>query len=396
MIDELSDIQARPLSCRFPGVASCERPPGIWEVRLAPGLDRIACESCDGTSQRAKQESESLHHLTNYLDTSQRAKYEAEILHHLANYLDQSLQTPQLQCSGEKVSRGLSVINLPDTSNDTAVECEGRPRSSASKGKRVSFASLEQHQECIYFARGQCTRGVACPFAHGPEDSPDSDSTMPDDYGHPQRSGITKSLKTDGATTELATDEPRCKWHHSAKLVGKVSEDGHVFTKVSGADRQQALESGDIFKLGPMCMVFDEHVRSGGTICYHYRVLNGEIGFGDGAGFAFDSKARRCNLQRMRSIFLNNRGHIYFRNQRQVRKLNVSLPRVEVGMRLVLTVDLPRMCFHFHLLYADGSRNGEAHVLPGMLPEICQCDDKLWQTGYFFALLTKSTSVCLE
>mmetsp|Transcript_157855 Transcript_157855/g.302939 ORF Transcript_157855/g.302939 Transcript_157855/m.302939 type:complete len:385 (+) Transcript_157855:128-1282(+) len=345
-------------SCTLSGIASYERPPGFWEIQPPPGLHRATRDTADGVSQRKEDVS--------------------EILQLLARDLDQRLQNSShkspLSCSGW--DGGLSVFECPDLNTDSGLGQEHQHFSPGVNGQQVMGVGLVQRQE-----------------------KPDYRSEMPTDDIHLQHLTSTKPLRApsrvnahpqEGATSNFETDGSRCKWHHSAKLVGNVSGDGHVFTKVTGADRLRALESGDIHKLGAICMVFDERVRSGGTHCYHYQILDGEIGAADGAGFVFDSKVRRCNLQRMRSIFLNNRGQLFFRNQQHVQKLNSGLPRLEVGMCLVLTVDLHTLCFNFRLLDADGSQIGEADVTPGiLLSHVCKDDPKLWQTGFFFCFTYK-------
>lgn len=189
-----------------------------------------------------------------------------------------------------------------------------------------------------------------------------------------------------------------CKWDHSAESVGKLSHDGHVFTKMAGGEKVRLMPSGSHQKLSTICMVYDERLRCCGTHRYHYQVLNGEIGAADGAGFVFDSKVRRNNLQCMRSIFMNSRGQICFRNRQHVQKLNATLPRMQVGMRLVLTVDLDALCLDFALLYADGTESGRAVIsLNSILGNQCLDNGwQYWQSGFFCALVTKEISVLLE
>merc|ERR1719412_2358773 len=92
-----------------------------------------------------------------------------------------------------------------------------------------------------------------------------------------------------------------------------------------------------------ICMVYDESLRCGGIHQYNYQILNGQVGAADGAGFVFDSKVRRNNIQRMRSVFLNQRGRICLRNNQQVTKLRAQLPPLTVGVCLTLLIDLDSM-----------------------------------------------------
>lgn len=186
------------------------------------------------------------------------------------------------------------------------------------------------------------------------------------------------------------------KWHKSAKLVGMISEDGHVFTKVAGADKIRTSAFGNHQKLSSICMIYDQRLRYGGMHRYNYQILSGEIGAADGAGFVFDTQVRRSNLQRMCSIFLNNRGQICFRNQQYVEKLSSTLPRMEVGMWLHLTADLDNLYFHFMLCDYEGNVLGAADVALGPILANMNSVAKSWQSGFFCAIVTKDISVFLE
>jgi hypothetical protein len=191
-----------------------------------------------------------------------------------------------------------------------------------------------------------------------------------------------------------------CRWHESAKNVGAVSADGHIFTKTAGAERLRASQSGNYHKLSSICMIYDGCLRCGGLHRYNYQILSGEIGAADGAGFVFDSKVRRSNLQRMRSVFLNNRGQICLRDHERVQKLNATLPRMEVGMWLSLMIDLENLYFHFTLYNSDGVIYGMAEIALGPLLGDLQGWQtnwgKNWQSGFFCAIVTKDISVSLD
>lgn len=230
---------------------------------------------------------------------------------------------------------------------------------------------------------------------------------VPAEKTQPPDSPLSTAPTTAGSEPEaLSTDNESlclsgtpCKWHKSAKLVGTVSEDGHFFTKVAGAEKIRTTGYGNYQKLSSICMIYDQRLRCGGVHRYSYHILNGEIGPADGAGFVFDSQVRRCNLQNMCSIFLNNRGQICFRNQQHVEKLSSALPRMEVGTWLNFTVDLDNLCFHFLLYDSDGTCRGAAEVSLGSLLANVNMMEKPWQSwrsGFFCAIVTKDISVFLE
>jgi len=186
-----------------------------------------------------------------------------------------------------------------------------------------------------------------------------------------------------------------CCWHESAKSVGVVSQDGHVFTKSCGEERFRLGREGMTQRLSSICMVFDSTLRCGGTYCYNYQILDGEVGPADGAGFVFDSKVRRNNIQRMRSVFLNQRGQICLRNQEHIRKLEVQLPPLKVGMWLRLSVDLDSLAFHFMVGDENGEVCGAADVwLEQLMPGTW--NKQLLRSGFFCAVVTKDIAVSLS
>mmetsp|Transcript_53062 Transcript_53062/g.152982 ORF Transcript_53062/g.152982 Transcript_53062/m.152982 type:complete len:391 (-) Transcript_53062:123-1295(-) len=205
--------------------------------------------------------------------------------------------------------------------------------------------------------------------------------------------------------------ETTCRWHKSANTVGIVSEDGHVFTKTTSGRQKVCMGSrGRPIELAPLCMVFDESLRCGGTHCFNYQILEGELGAADGAGFVFDSKVRRNNIQRMRSVFLNQRGCVCIRDHERVKKLGVRLPPLGAGMSLGLQIDLDSLYMQFIVFSVDGRAIGSAEVSVGGffgagvgIPRSCgmevgrSMDGNEWQpgSGFFCAVVTKEVSVGL-
>mmetsp|Transcript_9893 Transcript_9893/g.28128 ORF Transcript_9893/g.28128 Transcript_9893/m.28128 type:complete len:406 (+) Transcript_9893:77-1294(+) len=213
-----------------------------------------------------------------------------------------------------------------------------------------------------------------------------------------------------GAPGAGGPGEATCRWHKSAKTVGVVSEDGHVFTKTSSGRQKVCMGSrGRPIELAPLCMVFDESLRCGGTHRFNYQILDGELGAADGAGFVFDSKVRRNNIQRMRSIFLNQRGCVCIRDHERVKKLGVRLPPLGAGMSLGLQIDLDSLYMQFIVFAVDGHPIGSAEVSVGGFfgsgvgmprscsAEACGMDGTEWQpgSGFFCAVVTKEVSVGL-
>jgi len=142
-------------------------------------------------------------------------------------------------------------------------------------------------------------------------------------------------------------------------------------------------------------MVFDSTLRTGGVHRYCYQIMDGELGAADGAGFVFDSKVRRNNIQRMRSVFLNQRGRICLRNYQQVTRLRAQLPPLMVGTTLTLFVDLDSLMARFDVTNPHGMPCGSANVCLAELFEGGQSSMQL-RSGFFCAVVTGSIAIGLS
>lgn len=201
-------------------------------------------------------------------------------------------------------------------------------------------------------------------------------------------------IDSDDDTTSASSNEQAlhedCRWHESSHSVGVVSGNGHIFTNTAGADKIGRGRQGETLKLGSLCMVFDRNFRRGGQHQYNYAILDGNLGAADGAGFVFDSKIRRSNIQRMRSVFLNRRGQLCVRDQQRVTRLGARLPEFWPGVMVVLIVDLDNLWLHFTVYHPDGSIGGTADVSAAGL-----FGDYVPDAGFFCAVVTKDVTVAL-
>eukprot|EP00930_Biecheleria_cincta_P087162 TRINITY_DN76411_c0_g1_i1.p1 TRINITY_DN76411_c0_g1~~TRINITY_DN76411_c0_g1_i1.p1 ORF type:complete len:314 (-),score=67.12 TRINITY_DN76411_c0_g1_i1:186-1127(-) len=178
-----------------------------------------------------------------------------------------------------------------------------------------------------------------------------------------------------------------CAWHESASKVGQISQDGHMFTKAAGKTKV-VLAEGRKREMSSICMIFDHRLQTGGAHNYTYGILDGELGPADGVGFVFDSKIRRNNIQRMRTVFLNQRGDICIRDQAHVQKLGAQVPPLAVGRWVTVHVDLDslRLCF---AVYSHEGLLGVADVnLQGTFRAV-------QRSGFFCAVVTKDICVSL-
>eukprot|EP00928_Gymnodinium_smaydae_P098702 TRINITY_DN9239_c0_g3_i1.p1 TRINITY_DN9239_c0_g3~~TRINITY_DN9239_c0_g3_i1.p1 ORF type:complete len:319 (+),score=46.73 TRINITY_DN9239_c0_g3_i1:57-1013(+) len=208
--------------------------------------------------------------------------------------------------------------------------------------------------------------------------------------------GIPVAAIIESEALEPAKAQPswgQCRWHKSANSVGSISADGHVFTKSASGRKVFMNSRGQSVELSTICMVFDSSLRCGGAHRYCYHIHYGELGAADGAGFVFDSQVRRTNIQRMRSVFLNQRGFVCVRDREQVTKLGIRLPPLGVGMSLTLEVDLDNQSLTFAVFGCDGNLSGVAPVeLAGLFPSAPA--GKTPTSGFFCAIVTRD--ICVE
>jgi len=126
-------------------------------------------------------------------------------------------------------------------------------------------------------------------------------------------------------------------WHEMANHSGELSKDRHVFSKrTTGPPREHPKG----MTLSTLCILFESTFRQGGRHEYIYRIVEGTPGAADGVGFVFDTRIRRSNIQRMRSIFLNRHGRLCIRNNADILVHTDSLPKLCEGSVVFLTVDL--------------------------------------------------------
>eukprot|EP00439_Symbiodinium_sp_Y106_P048964 s255_g6.t1 len=228
------------------------------------------------------------------------------------------------------------------------------------------------------------------------EDGSDRDTTSEGSSVQDQRpwpqAANTNSEREHAATPNASVVHSTCRWHKSASTVGSISTDGHVFTKSASGQKVVINDRGMPMELSSICMVFDSTLRCRGVHTYQYTILSGELGAADGAGFVFDSKVRRNNIQQMRTVFLNQRGVICIRDRQNVRKLKAQLPPLEVGLCLTLTVDLNTLRLHFVVSATEGVVGFAEVCLDGLFDLTAQAN---FQSGFFCAVVTKEISVSL-
>lgn len=193
------------------------------------------------------------------------------------------------------------------------------------------------------------------------------------------------------------------QWHSSALSAGTISEDGHVFTK---AQAGPVKNHSNGMTLSSLCMLFERSLRFGGTHWYSYTICEGIVGAADGVGFVFDSRIRRTNIQRMRSIFLNRHGQVCIRNMDVITKLQCSLPKLSEGTTVYFMVDLDNSYAAFRMVDEYGSCLGSADFsFAGLITPVGASPTEQpreqrgalrAQTGFFCAIVTGRITVALH
>jgi hypothetical protein len=126
---------------------------------------------------------------------------------------------------------------------------------------------------------------------------------------------------------------------------------------------------------------------------YQFNFMDGELGVADGAGFVFDTRVRHRPLPQMRAVFLNQRGYVCLRKGHKVSKLPVQLPRLAVGMQLVLLVNIDRLCARFDISDDAGVVKGSADItFEDLFDDV---PGERIRSGFFCALVTSGITVGL-
>jgi hypothetical protein len=195
------------------------------------------------------------------------------------------------------------------------------------------------------------------------------------------------------------------RWHSSALSAGSLSEDGHIFSKTHVGPRKSHSNG---MTLSSLCMLFEATLRVGGRHQYCYTIVEGSVGAADGVGFVFDSRIRRTNIQRMRSIFLNKHGQVCIRNLDSIIKLPCSLPKLTEGVSVHLMVDLDRAAARFKMDDPLGKNCGTADISFASLlvspsyPAASVSQQSTAQatmsvrSGFFCAIVTGNITVSLQ
>mmetsp|Transcript_87685 Transcript_87685/g.151956 ORF Transcript_87685/g.151956 Transcript_87685/m.151956 type:complete len:439 (+) Transcript_87685:56-1372(+) len=204
------------------------------------------------------------------------------------------------------------------------------------------------------------------------------------------RSAIFLRSKALPASFSSATPPPQ-PWfgnlhafHEECDSMGGVSEDMRVFTKVSFEGRLSLLS--------------EAHILQGGEQMYLLRFSGGVISKADGVGFVFTNRLP-CpkNIQKITSIFVNQRGQICLRVKSELVKFSVSLKPLDLGDVIGLSINLQEQRACFLVWPADGGPASTAEFSFGDALNACKEKTVLNSVSKgCFACIVKNVGVSVE
>lgn len=272
-------------------------------------------------------------------------------------------------------------LGIDDESNGGALRKTMLPQVLEQKSEVLSIETRERRRR--HRRRKASSADVSAEVADEEEDAPEqsSDMVVNDCVMLPWMFWV-------AGIQDLESGDAGSKWHSSALSAGSLSQDSHIFVK-SHAGPRKSHSNG--MTLSSLCMLFERDLRVGGMHQYHYSIVEGSVGAADGVGFVFDSRIRRTNIQRMRSIFLNKHGQVCLRNLDSIIKLPSSLLKLSEGISVFLQVDLDNATASFRMHDLSGKPCGAVDLSFASL-----LADGQARSGFFCAIVTGSITVSLH
>lgn len=173
-------------------------------------------------------------------------------------------------------------------------------------------------------------------------------------------------------------------FHYEVKEMGSVDPELRTLTK-------NAFE-------GRLSLISESHMLAGGAQKYMVKFSGGEMSKADGVGFVF-TKRLPCtkNIQRIVSIFINQRGRVCLRVNSEVVKFSACLKPLEVGDLIGLHIDLQERRAHFIVWPVEGGPPSHADFAFGRSLNGCKGGAHLRSsmTGAF-ACVVKNCGVTLS
>eukprot|EP00927_Polykrikos_kofoidii_P077275 TRINITY_DN74232_c0_g1_i1.p1 TRINITY_DN74232_c0_g1~~TRINITY_DN74232_c0_g1_i1.p1 ORF type:complete len:832 (-),score=178.82 TRINITY_DN74232_c0_g1_i1:25-2349(-) len=132
-------------------------------------------------------------------------------------------------------------------------------------------------------------------------------------------------------------------FHPEVATMGKVSKDFREFTKVGYEGR--------------LSVITERQVHTGGLHRYLVQFSSGELSKADGVGFIFSPRLPcKKNIQRIVSIFVNQRGRICMRVYQDVIRASAHVRSLKIGDWVEMAMDLDLHCVSFTIWSAAGEQ----------------------------------------
>merc|ERR1719162_2099410 len=127
-------------------------------------------------------------------------------------------------------------------------------------------------------------------------------------------------------------------FHQETRNMGAVSPDFRHFTKVGYEGRLSVVSESKV------------HEDKEGVLRYLIQFAGGELSRADGVGFVFSSRLPCAkNIQRIVSIFVNQRGRICMRVFADIIRASAFIKTLEVGDWVELCIDLENKVATFNV-----------------------------------------------
>lgn len=158
------------------------------------------------------------------------------------------------------------------------------------------------------------------------------------------KDGLTRDNKTGEASANVLPNASglagtKHTFHQETKGMGMVRPDFRQFTKVGYEGR--------------LSVVSESQVHQDGLQRYLVQFTAGELSRADGVGFVFSQRLPCAkNIQRIVSIFVNQRGQICMRAFAEIERAEAYVKPLELGDCVEMAVDLSQQVCTFNVLPA--------------------------------------------
>jgi len=225
---------------------------------------------------------------------------------------------PQAPASASMMPPRWSMDNL---TVQTAVPCGGMP---------CMYPSLASEQTTVWGSRTTTASSTATAAGAAAAQSPFRQDL--------HRASQDVGLSTHFSANQLCIGPPvgrRHSFHQETKGMGIVQPDFRQFTKVGYEGR--------------LSVVSESQVHQDGLQRYLVQFTSGELSRADGVGFVFSQRLPCAkNIQRIVSIFVNQRGRICMRAFAELERASAFVKPLELGDCVELAIDLTNQvcCFN--------------------------------------------------